>query len=95
MPQIFCSVNNCHYYGQGNLCQADKILITSDTMSQNLSANIDRPMPAKSTTPVAKCPETCCKTFVHKNDFNKTQTGLSKDRKFEYRGECYWIPLLP
>ncbi|MEG3071508.1 MAG: DUF1540 domain-containing protein [Peptococcaceae bacterium] len=79
MPQIFCSVNNCHYYGKGNLCQADKILITSDTMSQNLSANIDAPNAGQITpTPVAKCPETCCKTFVHKNDFNQNTDGVIK-----------------
>jgi len=32
MSQIFCSVSNCHYYGQGNLCKAERIMVTSDTM---------------------------------------------------------------
>ncbi len=80
MPQIFCSVNNCHYYGQGNLCKADQILITSDTMSQNLSPNVDAPNASQITpTPVAKSPETCCKTFVHKNDFHQNTDGVTKN----------------
>ncbi len=79
MPQIFCSVGNCHYYGKGNVCKANQIMITSDTMSQNLSSNIDAPYAAQiNQTPVTKSPETCCKTFVHKNDFNQNTDGVMK-----------------
>lgn len=79
MPQIFCSIGNCHYYGQGNVCNANKILITSDTMSQNLSPHIDAPYAAQiKQTPVSKSPETCCKTFVHKNDPNQNTDGVLK-----------------
>ena len=79
MSQIFCSVSNCHYYGQGNLCKAERIMVTSDTMSQNLSPNIDAPNADQITqTPVTKSLETCCKTFVHKNDFYQNTDGVLK-----------------
>ncbi|MDN5348461.1 MAG: hypothetical protein PWP65_2026 [Clostridia bacterium] len=30
LPRIMCSVNNCHYWNQGNVCNASNIMITSD-----------------------------------------------------------------
>lgn len=79
MSQIFCSISNCHYYREGNICGANQILVTSDTMSQNLSPHIDAPYAAQITqTPVTKSPETCCKTFVHKNDFYQNTDGVTK-----------------
>ncbi|MDD3653136.1 MAG: DUF1540 domain-containing protein [Desulfotomaculaceae bacterium] len=79
MSQVFCSVSNCHYYGQGNVCQANQIMVTSGTMAQNLSPHIDVPYAAQiSQTPVDKSPETCCKTFVHKNDFFQNTDGALK-----------------
>lgn len=33
MSQIFCSVSNCHYYGQNNICHANQIMVASDSMA--------------------------------------------------------------
>jgi len=79
MPEVFCSVSNCHYYGQGNVCKAEKIMVTSDTMSHNLSPAIDAPYASQiALTPVGQCSETCCKTYVPKNDYMQNTDGIAK-----------------
>ena len=68
---IHCSVNNCHYWEQGNMCHANEIMVTSDKMSETLPDRIDAPSAAQITaTPVNTCMDSCCKTFVQK-DSNK------------------------
>lgn len=79
MPQqIHCSVNNCHYWGSGNLCQANEILVTSDKVSKQKSETFAAPRNAAtmSTTPVNTYMETCCKTFVDKNSGNFNTDGV-------------------
>lgn len=78
MPQnIRCSISNCHYWGKGNQCQATEILVTSNTMAQNLSDVIDAPYANQVTeTPVANSQESCCKTFVLKTELNQNFDGV-------------------
>jgi len=59
LSNIKCSVNNCHYWDSGNICQASQILVTSDSLAD--------PAPDSLATPVETCMETCCKTFVERN----------------------------
>ncbi|SJZ38867.1 DUF1540 domain-containing protein [Selenihalanaerobacter shriftii] len=33
MSKIGCNVSNCSYWGQGNVCQADKISVSNDSHS--------------------------------------------------------------
>ncbi|MFC4076691.1 DUF1540 domain-containing protein [Salinithrix halophila] len=33
MPVVKCSVANCHYWGEGNKCQADAIMVDIDQHS--------------------------------------------------------------
>ncbi|MEG6521808.1 DUF1540 domain-containing protein [Desulfotomaculum sp. 1211_IL3151] len=76
---IRCSINNCHYWGRGNRCHASEILITSDIMAQNLPDMVDAPYATQVTeTPVAKCIESCCKTFVLKTDYEQNFDGVFK-----------------
>jgi len=76
---IHCTVNNCHYWSDGNLCRASEILVTSNTMSKNLPETIDVPYASQITqTPVNENKESCCKTFVKKNDFNQNVDGVLK-----------------
>lgn len=76
---IRCSIVNCHYWGQGNRCQATQILVTSDEMSNNLPDSIDAPMANQVTqTPVGKSAESCCKTFVNKQSFKQNMDGVVK-----------------
>ena len=78
---IYCSISNCHYWSQGNLCKAGSILVTSDTMAKNLAATVDAPYAAQVTqTPVGKNYESCCKTFVLKGSFDQNVDSVIKQR---------------
>lgn len=35
MSEIACNVSNCQYWGQGNVCEADKISVSNNTHSGN------------------------------------------------------------
>ena len=68
---VRCTIDNCHYWGQGNVCAAREILITSDRVggrypqhidTQQLSTILDEVVE----TPASRCEETCCKTFKAK-----------------------------
>ncbi|MGE5557550.1 MAG: DUF1540 domain-containing protein [Bacillota bacterium] len=65
---IHCIVNNCHYWKQGNMCDANEILVSTDVFGANQPDRVDAAM-ARQLTPEAanSCMETCCKTFVYKN----------------------------
>lgn len=66
MPKIevYCTVNNCDYWGQGNHCFAEQVLITNDGAAEEWPDSIDAPgagmLPA---TPANNCMATACKTF--------------------------------
>lgn len=76
---IRCSIVNCHYWGQGNRCQATEIMVTSDEMSNQLPDSIDAPMAGQITqTPVGKSSESCCHTFVNKQSFKQNLDGVMK-----------------
>lgn len=65
---IHCSVNNCHYWYQGNMCQAEEILVTSDQIGASYPDQFDCQQSKElSPTPVDTCMASCCKTFVHAN----------------------------
>lgn len=69
--EVYCTVNNCHYWDEGNLCGADKILITLDKISREYSNEVDVNRLAMlvdevGTTPAESGAETCCKTFRHR-----------------------------
>lgn len=70
MPQIevYCTVQNCYFWKDDNLCGADKILITSDEVGAQFSQEVDAPqlqqiLSEVGETPSESCMETCCKTF--------------------------------
>lgn len=68
MARVNCSVNNCHYWAQGNECVASEILITSDQFGADQPDSWDAPQSARTlVSPVDSCMETCCKTFVPKD----------------------------
>lgn len=65
---VYCTVNNCHYWGSGNQCQASQIIITSDSFVNQAADSVDAPQATNlAATPVSNCVETACKTFVAKN----------------------------
>ncbi|GEA17701.1 DUF1540 domain-containing protein [Moorella sp. E306M] len=79
MPRITCSVNNCHYWSSGNVCDASQILVTSDAISNSQPQNVDAPMAGSiSATPVKSSAETCCKTFIAKGSAQKNADGITR-----------------
>jgi len=78
--KIHCTINNCRYWSNGNVCNASEILVTSDTMSKNLPASVDAPYAFQITeTPVSKSFESCCKTFVLKTDYTQNLDGITRE----------------
>ncbi|MCG0239730.1 MAG: DUF1540 domain-containing protein [Firmicutes bacterium] len=66
MPKIevYCTVSSCDYWGQGNHCFAEKILVVSDAAASDWPDSIDAPgAQMLPTTPVQHCMATACKTF--------------------------------
>ncbi len=62
---IHCIIKDCHYYGQGNKCQAKEILVATDQFGENEADNVDCEMAAELTPQEAgSCMGTCCKTYV-------------------------------
>lgn len=67
MAQIMCSVNNCNYWDQGNICQASQIFVTGDKYAEQMPDRFDAPKASSAKpTPANRCEETACKTFVTK-----------------------------
>lgn len=76
---IHCSVSNCHYWSQGNVCKASEIIVTSDSKAVDLPDQVDAKMAAQfQETPTGSCMETCCKTFVAKDAPEKSVDGIMK-----------------
>ncbi len=79
MPDIYCSVNNCHYWKKGNACHASQIMVTSDEIGSSAPDSFDASVHDQSDhTPVESCMETCCKTFVEKGSGNKKDDGVMR-----------------
>lgn len=64
---IHCIVNDCHYWSQGNKCEANEILVSTDAFGASKPDRIDATM-AKQLTPTSagSCMATCCKTYATK-----------------------------
>ncbi|MGI6036969.1 MAG: DUF1540 domain-containing protein [Limnochordia bacterium] len=79
MAKIHCSVNNCHYWDEGNICAASEIMITSDQMGEVLPDTFDATQANMAqATPVNSCMSTCCKTFVDSADTAKVD-GITRE----------------
>ncbi len=69
---VRCTVDNCSYWGRGNVCDAREILITLDGVGARYPDRIDTQqlstvLEEVGETPAAVCEETCCKTFRAKS----------------------------
>lgn len=88
MPQteVYCTVNNCDYWGAGNHCIASKILITHDETADKWPDHVDAPQASNlQHTPADTCMETACKTFRHRD--SKGGPNL------HYKGDAPWQDL--
>ncbi|MHB8171631.1 MAG: DUF1540 domain-containing protein [Thermincolia bacterium] len=76
---IHCSVSNCHYWVQGNKCEANEIVVVSDSLANQYPDNIDAPKAATiPATPANTCMATCCKTFVQQGSNKTNVDGVNK-----------------
>jgi hypothetical protein len=69
---VRCTVDNCHYWGRGNVCDAREILVTSEQVARKYPANVDTQqlsaiLEEVGETPTGSSEETCCKTFRPKS----------------------------
>lgn len=79
VSNVNCSVNNCHYWTQGNVCGASQIMITADQVGFEKSDSFDAPQASTvPPSPVDSCMETCCKTFVQKGSEHIEDDGVYK-----------------
>jgi len=68
MPAVKCSVSDCNYWAQGNLCSAETILIEID---KHANANLNEEFAGEGFEPNHKdtakiASATCCHTFEPK-----------------------------
>lgn len=73
MPNVHvrCTVDNCSYWAQGNICDATEILITTDAVGERYPESLDASqldviLSDVGQTPARSCLETSCKTFKAK-----------------------------
>jgi Domain of Unknown Function (DUF1540) len=70
MPEVKCNVSNCTYWGEGNNCIADAILVEIDRHADNsydMSANGELVGDAAHKDHAHDPAETCCHTFKSKH----------------------------
>lgn len=70
MPEVKCNVSNCTYWGEGNNCVADAILVEIDkhaNMSVDMSADGSLHGDAAHKDAAHDTAETCCHTFRAKH----------------------------
>jgi len=76
---IRCTVETCHYWANENYCSADQILVTADSVATDTSHSLNALQASTiSPTPVGKCQETCCKTFIEKGKRDAYHEGIKK-----------------
>lgn len=64
MPDVNCTVNDCKYWSEGNLCEAQQIVIQNDAEG-GFSPNTN--LKNLSATPAGGSEdETCCQTYKMK-----------------------------
>lgn len=80
MSNIYCIIDNCHYWGQGNTCHASEIMIVSDAFASQAPDHIDASdHQTMQTTNAYECMDTCCKTFVPKGSDRIGVDGVTRN----------------
>ena len=75
---VHCTVENCKWFEQPNLCVAEKLLVVSDEMADELANEIDveqtnQIVNEQGLSTVSDCTQSCCKTFVPRDEYNRGQ----------------------
>ncbi|MEH7087009.1 DUF1540 domain-containing protein [Neobacillus drentensis] len=68
--EVACSIANCSFYGEGNVCTADKIMVEIDNHAR-YDTEFSSELGEKNHVDTAgTSAETCCKTFKPKKRKN-------------------------
>ncbi|WP_274308170.1 DUF1540 domain-containing protein [Solibacillus daqui] len=67
--EVKCTVENCFYHEPRNICGAEKIEIHADVRGkQHQQTEFSTDFDAHTKSVAAHSKDTCCKTFISKND---------------------------
>ncbi|MEJ6949722.1 DUF1540 domain-containing protein [Natronospora cellulosivora (SeqCode)] len=71
---VHCTVSNCNWWSQPNLCVAEKILVVSDELAKDLVSEMDveetnQIISQKGLSPINECAQSACKTFVPREQY--------------------------
>lgn len=76
---IHCIVNDCHYWQQGNKCEANEILVSTDAFGASRPDRVDAVMASQLPPASAgNCMATCCKTYAPKDSTRSKVDGVQK-----------------
>lgn len=62
--QIMCSVDSCYYYGSGDRCRAEKIMVQNNHRTMG---NTNMEIGSIGGNDASRSNETLCQTFIPKN----------------------------
>ncbi|HOP74331.1 MAG TPA: DUF1540 domain-containing protein [Bacillota bacterium] len=80
MPKIYCNIHNCHYWSEGNQCDASEIMVTADAFASQAPDHMDASDHIEFPQMQAnQCMETCCKTFVPANSDQIRVDGVTRN----------------
>jgi hypothetical protein len=60
MPDVNCTVDNCQYWANGNLCSAQQIVVQNDAQG---GFDPNAKLKSLTPTPADSIDDTCCQTF--------------------------------
>ncbi|GAB6098262.1 DUF1540 domain-containing protein [Halanaerocella petrolearia] len=77
---VHCTVDNCQWWQEPNLCVAEKLLVVSDDFANKLSNEVDvedtnQIIEEEGLSPVNDCAQSCCKTFVARDRYQAGKGG--------------------
>jgi Domain of Unknown Function (DUF1540) len=64
--EVSCAISNCTFYGSGNVCTADKIMVEMDSHARYDTEMSTELGEKNHIDEVSTSAETCCKTFKPK-----------------------------
>ena len=81
-PEVYCTMDDCHYWADGCHCTAEKILITTDRIADTYPEATDADsvqdlVRQHGKTPAEHCVDTCCKTFTPRD---KARSAAAPDK---------------
>ena len=73
---VHCTVENCKWFSEPNLCVAEKLLVVSDDVARDLPGELDveqteQIVSQKGLQSINDCAQSCCKTFVPRNKYDQ------------------------